>query len=66
MNLPNGEVLNEVSEIQNLQLGDGDVLKDIEIPLFMIFPRFFSCASLTTNIAKVKRMNLKVFRFLLR
>jgi len=28
-------------------------MSDIEIPLFMIYPRFFSCATLNTNIAKV-------------
>jgi hypothetical protein len=53
INLPGGETLTEVSEIQNLQIGDGDVNKDVEIPLYMIFPRFFSCASLETKIAKI-------------
>ncbi len=51
--LPNGDILTEVSEIQNLQIGDGDVNHDVEIPLFMIFPRFFACASLETKIAKL-------------
>ena len=46
--LAGGETISEISEIQNLQIGDGDVNKDIEIPLFMIFPRFFACASLQT------------------
>jgi hypothetical protein len=51
--LPAGDILTEISEIQNLQLGDGDVNHDVEIPLFMIFPRFFSCATLETKIAKI-------------
>lgn len=51
--LSNGESITEVSEIQNLQIGDGDVIRGIDIPLFMIFPRFFSCASLSAKIAKV-------------
>jgi hypothetical protein len=53
INLPGGEVLNEISEIQNLQIGDGDVNRNVEIPLFMIFPRFFSCATLESKIVKI-------------
>jgi hypothetical protein len=51
--LPNGESLNEVSEIQNLQIGDGDVNQDVEIPLFMIFPRYFTCATFENKLAKL-------------
>jgi hypothetical protein len=51
--LSNGDSVTEVSEIQNLQIGDGDVLRGVDIPLYMIFPRFFSCANLSTKIAKV-------------
>ena len=39
----------EVSEIQNLQIGDGDVIRNIEIPVFMIFPRGFCCSNLDTK-----------------
>lgn len=53
VNLATGEQLVEVSEIQNLQIGDGDVNRDVEIPLFMIFPRYFTCASVETKIAKL-------------
>ena len=42
------EPIKEFSEIQNLQIGDGDVIKEVEIPLFMLFPRVFSCASMDT------------------
>ena len=59
--LPGGEELSETSEIQNLQIGDGDVNRNVEIPLFMIFPRFFSCASLETKIVKISfEMNVIV------
>jgi len=44
----------ESSEIQNLQIGDGDVNKDIEIPLFMIFPRIFCCPTLIDKEAEIK------------
>ena len=49
----NGNKINETTEIQNLQIGDGDVNKNVEIPLFMIFPNTFSCASLNTPKFKV-------------
>ena len=41
----------EVSEkkIQNLQIGEGDVIRNIEIPVFMIFPRGFCCSNLDTK-----------------
>jgi hypothetical protein len=53
--------INETSEIQNLQIGDGDVNKNIEIPLFMIFPKTFSCATLNNNKIKISfEMNVMV------
>jgi hypothetical protein len=58
---PGGEQVAEISEIQNLQIGDGDVIKNIEIPLFMIFPRFFACATLENKITKLNfEMNIIV------
>lgn len=50
---PTGEMVNEVSEIQNLQIGDGEVLLDNEISLNMLFPRHFCCAAIDTNIVKL-------------
>ena len=35
----------EESEVQNLQIGDGDVNRDIDIPLFMLFPRNYCCSN---------------------
>jgi len=59
--LPGGDQLSEISEIQNLQIGDGDVIKNIEIPLFMIFPRFFTCAAIENKITKLNfEMNIIV------
>ncbi len=51
--LPNDDVINEVSEIQNLQIGDGEVLLDNEISLNMLFPRHFCCASIENNVVKL-------------
>jgi len=36
----------ESTEIQNIQIADGDVPRGVEIPIFMIFPRLFTCPSL--------------------
>jgi hypothetical protein len=59
--LATGESLSEISEIQNLQIGDGDVNREVEIPLFMIFPRFFACSTLQTKFTKINfEMNLIV------
>ena len=49
----NGQVLSELSEIQNLQIGDGEVLLDNEISLNMLFPRHFCCANLETSNIKL-------------
>ncbi|XP_045113903.1 vacuolar protein sorting-associated protein 26C-like [Portunus trituberculatus] len=38
----------EASEIQNIQIGEGDVCRGIAIPVYMLFPRLFTC---TTTLA---------------
>ena len=53
VHLPNGESITEISEIQNLQIGDGEVNTNVEIPLFMIFPRYFTCATFDSKIVKL-------------
>ncbi|XP_018578599.1 Down syndrome critical region protein 3 homolog [Anoplophora glabripennis] len=44
----------EATEIQNIQIGDGDVPKNIPIPIYMIFPRLFTCPTLITNNFKIE------------
>ena len=41
------------TEIQNIQIGDGNVAKDFEIPIYMVFPRLFTCPSLQTDTFKI-------------
>ncbi|GJQ79415.1 hypothetical protein Trydic_g16274 [Trypoxylus dichotomus] len=36
----------EATEIQNIQIGDGNIPHKTEIPIYMIFPRLFTCPSL--------------------
>lgn len=42
------------TEIQNIQIADGDVPRGVAIPIFMIFPRLFTCPTLTTSNFKVE------------
>lgn len=38
------------TEIQNIQIGEGDVPRNIAIPIYMVFPRLFTCpTSITAN-----------------
>lgn len=41
------------TEIQNIQLGDGDIPHNIQIPIYMIFPRLFTCPTLITPNFKI-------------
>jgi len=42
------------TEIQNLQIADGDICRGIVIPLYMIFPRLFTCPTLATTNFKIE------------
>ena len=35
----------QATEVQNIQVADGDCVEDIEIPTYMLFPKLYSCAS---------------------
>lgn len=41
------------TEIQNIQIADGDVARSMAIPIYMVFPRLFTCPTLSTNNFKV-------------
>lgn len=44
----------DATEIQNIQIGEGDVCRNVSIPIYMIFPRLFTCPSLNTNNFKIE------------
>jgi hypothetical protein len=44
----------EATEIQNLQVGAGDVARNLAIPLYMIFPRVFTAPTVVTDAFKVQ------------
>ena len=43
----------EATEIQNIQLGEGDVTRGVKIPLYMFFPRWFTCPTIRTTTIRV-------------
>lgn len=57
----NGRNLKEATEIQNIQIGDGNVCRGLPIPMYMVFPRLFSCpTSVATNYKIEFEVNLVV------
>ena len=42
------------TEIQNIQIADGDVCRGVTMPVYMVFPRLFTCPTLSTNNFKVE------------
>jgi len=47
----------EATEIQNIQIADGNIVRGLSIPIFMVFPRLFTCA---TTIAKQFKVEFEV------
>jgi hypothetical protein len=51
----------EATEIQNLQLGDGDIFRGLSIPIYMVLPRLFTCPTVAARNFKVEfEINLVV------
>ncbi|XP_067007450.1 vacuolar protein sorting-associated protein 26C isoform X2 [Anabrus simplex] len=44
----------DATEIQNIQIGEGNVPCGLAIPIYMIFPRLFTCPTLSTSNFKVE------------
>ena len=60
-NPDNGAIAREATEIQNIQIADGDVCRNLVIPMYMIFPRLFTCPTMITDTFKVEfEVNLLV------
>ncbi|XP_078464422.1 vacuolar protein sorting-associated protein 26C isoform X3 [Lampetra planeri] len=43
----------DATEIQNLQIAEGDVCRGVAIPIHMVFPRLFTCPTLQTTNFKI-------------
>ncbi|XP_071071072.1 vacuolar protein sorting-associated protein 26C isoform X2 [Dasypus novemcinctus] len=44
----------DATEIQNIQIADGDVCTSLSVPIYMVFPRLFTCPTLETTNFKVE------------
>ncbi|XP_071387857.1 vacuolar protein sorting-associated protein 26C isoform X2 [Centroberyx affinis] len=44
----------DATEIQNIQIAEGDVCHSLSIPIYMVFPRLFTCPTLETTNFKVE------------
>lgn len=44
----------DATEIQNIQIGEGDVCRGRDIPLYMVLPRLFTCPTTTTVNFKIE------------
>lgn len=42
------------TEIQNIQIAEGDVCRKLVIPIFMIFPRLFTCPTIAARTFKIE------------
>jgi hypothetical protein len=47
-------IAREATEIQNIQIGDGDVMRMLEIPIYMFFPRWYTSPSIKSTSMKVE------------
>lgn len=46
--------LREATEVQMIQIADGDVCRNMAIPMYMVFPRLYSCPTLVTSSFKIE------------
>jgi len=44
----------EATEIQNIQIGEGNVCRDTVVPMYMVFPRLFSCPTIISTRFKIE------------
>ena len=44
----------EATEIQNIQIAEGDVARKLIIPIYSVFPRLFTCPTMLTKTFKVE------------
>lgn len=51
------------TEIQNIQIGEGNVCTNLPIPIYMIFPRLFTCPTLSTSNFKVGKKLFIIKKF---
>ena len=51
----------EASEVMRIQIGEGNLCRDMVVPIYMVFPRLHSCPTLKTKKFKIEfEMNMMV------
>jgi hypothetical protein len=51
----------EASEVQKLQIGEGNLCRDMVVPIYMVFPRLHCCPTLKTQSFKIEfEINLMI------
>ncbi|ORC90835.1 uncharacterized protein TM35_000072590 [Trypanosoma theileri] len=56
------KIAHKATEVQSIQVADGDVSRNLDIPIYMFFPRWYTCPSIkTSNVRVVFDVNIKVF-----
>lgn len=48
----------DATEVQNIQIGDGNLLRNNNIPIHMVLPRLFTCPTLITSNFKIGKFYL--------
>lgn len=51
----------DATEIQNIQIADGNICTKLQIPIYMIFPRLFTCPTLISKNFKIGMYRYKIF-----
>ena len=46
--------IREATEVQNIQLADGNICHGFDVPIYMIFPRLFTCVTTISKSFKVE------------
>jgi hypothetical protein len=49
-----GQFFKEATEIQLLQIGEGNVCRGLVVPMYMVFPRLFSCPTVRSGRFKIE------------
>lgn len=49
-----GNAPREATEIQTIQIGEGNVCRNMVVPMYMVFPRLFSCPTIINTLFKLE------------
>ncbi|CAM1154749.1 DSCR3 (predicted) [Pycnogonum litorale] len=52
--LGNDDYTREATEIQNVQLVEGDLCRGLSVPIYLIFPRIITCPTLISTYFKIE------------